>query len=370
MIVFKNYFKILKSHIKSLSIYSIIFLVLIFIFAKSGDPIDKYTSLKLPIYINDKSDTDVSKALIDFIDKSHVLVDVEEDKIDDKLFYEDIVCAISIPEDFEKTRTVDFKEVYDDSYTIFAKNEINSFLNQIETFEKSGFSTSQAIAKSKKNFSKNIKVSVKSPVKNQKENVPYFFKMLGYVIMSQIIMIVGTISLTYNKQAISKRNFISPIKKSSQNLQLILGHIVSGLIVWLIYMIFYCLFFKDIHFSKQTIQMMVNALLFTATIGSFAVMISKLAKKQNTVTGIMNVFSLGSSFLTGIFVPQELLGKFAIKLGKVFPSFYYVKNINYIMTQDNFSLINTNTIILIGFSIAFIIITITYKTKSIDTDSQ
>ena len=51
-------------------------------------------------------------------------------------------------------------------------------------------------------------------------------------------------------------------------------------------------------------------------------------------------------------------------------SFYYVKNINYIMTQDNFSLINTNTIILIGFSIAFIIITITYKTKSIDTDSQ
>ena len=174
-------------------------------------------------------------------------------------------------------------------------------------------------------------------------------------------MIVGIISLTYNKESTNKRNLISPLKKSKQNLQIILGHIVCGLGVWLVYMIFYCIFFKDFTLSKPTMQMMANALLFTATIVCFAVMISKLAKNQNTITGIMNVFSLGSSFLTGIFVPQELLGDFASKLGKIFPSFYYVANIKNINTDLNYSFFNTNTFILLGFSIVFIIITIFTK---------
>ena len=361
MIVFENYFKILKSHIKSLLLYSLIFLVLMFIFTKSGDPVDKYSNLKLPIYVNDQSNTDRSKALIDFINKNHNLVEIDDDKVDDKLFYEEIVCSITIPKDFDDKGMVDFKEVYDDSYTLYAKNEINSFLNQIDTFEKAGFSTKEAIKNAKENFDKDIDVEVKSLVKNQKENAPYFFRMLGYVIMSQIIMIVGIISLTYNKESTNKRNLISPLKKSKQNLQLILGHIVCGLVVWLVYIIFYCVFFKDFTFSRPTKQMMANALLFTATIVCFAVMISKLAKNQNTITGIMNVFSLGSSFLTGIFVPQELLGDLASKLGKIFPSYYYVENIKNINTDLNYSFFNTNTLILLGFSIVFIIITIFTK---------
>lgn len=145
MIVFKNYFKILKSHKKSILLYTIIFLVLMFIFAESGDPVNKYTSTKLPIYVKDESNSEVSKAVLDFIDKNHILVDVDEDLLDDKLFYEEIVCAIRIPEDFEEKRTLKFKEVYNDSFTLFAKNDLNSFLNQIETFEKAGFTTSEAI---------------------------------------------------------------------------------------------------------------------------------------------------------------------------------------------------------------------------------
>ena len=109
--------------------------------------------------------------------------------------------------------------------------------------------------------------------------------------------------------------------------------------------------------------MMANALLFTATIVCFAVLVSKLAKKENTITGVMNVFSLGSSFLTGIFVPQELLGDFAIKIGKIFPAFYYVSNIKDIMSKADYSFINKNSLILIGFCLGFIILTILAKPK-------
>ena len=363
MIVFKNYFKILKSHKKSILLYTIIFLVLMFIFAESGDPVNKYTSTKLPIYVKDESNSEVSKAVVDFIDKNHILVDIDEDLLDDKLFYEEIVCAVSIPEDFEEKRTLKFKEVYNDSFTLFAKNDLNSFLNQIETFEKAGFTTSEAIKNTKENFDKDIDVRVNSISKNYKKDSPYYFQMMAYVIMSQIILIVGTINLSYNKENTKKRNLISPMKKSRQDLELILGHIVSGFAIWLVYVLLYCVYFKDFTFSRQIVQMMANALLFTGTIVCFAVFISKLVKNENAITGIMNVFSLGSSFLTGIFVPQELLGNLAIKIGKIFPAFYYVSNIKSIQSQSNYSFINTNTMVLIGFSIAFIVLTVLTKTN-------
>lgn len=363
MIVFKNYFKILKSHKKSLMLYTIIFLVLMFIFAESGDPVDKFTTTKLPIYVKDESNTEISKAVVNFVDKNHILVDVDEDMLDDKLFYEEIVCAIDIPKDFEKNRMLKFKEVYNDSFTLFAKNDLNSYLNQIEAFENAGFSTNDAIKNTEANFAKEIDVKVNSISKNYKKDSPYYFQMMAYVIMSQIILVVGTINLTYNKEMTKKRNLISPMKKSSQDLQLILGHIVSGLGIWLIYVVLYCIYFKDFSFSRQVRQMMANALLFTATIVCFAVLVSKLAKKENTITGVMNVFSLGSSFLTGIFVPQELLGDFATKIGKIFPAFYYVSNIRDIMSKADYSFINKNSLILIGFSLGFIILTIIAKPK-------
>ena len=361
MIVFKNYFKILKSHKKSLIIYTIIFFVFMFIFAESGDPINKYTSTKLPIYVKDESNTEISKAVVNFIDENHTLVDVDEDILDDKLFYEEIVCAINIPKDFEKNHKLKFKEVYNDSYTLFAKNDLDSFLNQIETFEKAGFSTSEAIKNTEDNFKKNIDVKVNTISKSYKKDSPYYFQIMAYIIMSQIILIVGTINLTYNKDVTKKRNLISPMKKSTQDFQLILGHIVSGFAIWLIYVLLYCFYFKDFSFSRQIVQMMANALLFTATIVCFAVLVSKLANNENTITGIMNVFSLGSSFLTGVFVPQELLGDFAIKLGKIFPAFYYISNIKDIMSKGDYSFFNMNSLVLFGFSIVFIILTIIIK---------
>ena len=68
---------------------------------------------------------------------------------------------------------------------------------------------------------------------------------------------------------------------------------------------------------------------------------------------VMNIFALGSSFLTGVFVPQEILSKNALLLARVFPSFYYVANNN--MIANDFSKeIFLNNIYILGMIFALI----------------
>lgn len=70
----------------------------------------------------------------------------------------------------------------------------------------------------------------------------------------------------------------------------------------------------------------------------------------------MNIFSLGSSFLAGVFVPQSLLSHKALTIGKIFPSFYYVANNELIFYNFDKDVYIKNILILIGFGIILAIL--------------
>ncbi|MFR7761412.1 MAG: ABC transporter permease, partial [Peptoniphilus grossensis] len=109
--------------------------------------------------------------------------------------------------------------------------------------------------------------------------------------------------------------------------------------------------------------MMVNSLFFTISVVTMAVFISSLISNENTISGIMQVVSLGSSFLCGAFVPQVLLSKTALTLGKIFPSYYYIKNNEMLLENPSFATILPNIGIMLAFSLFFIIISGLMKTK-------
>lgn len=362
MIVYKNYFKIIKANIRTLLMYLAIFLALVFMSAQFGRPVGEYNKTKVPIYVKDESNSEISKAVLEFIDENQELVDVKADLVKDNLFYEKIVAAITIPKDFEKTRVLEFEQNPKSSFSLYGKQEINQFLNQIGSYENAGFSTTEAITKTNEDFKKGINVEIKRNNGDEKRNLnPYYFSFLGYVLMSQLILVVGTINLVYNDLDTLKRNIISPYKKKRIDLELILGHITAGLLIWAVYMITYMIIFKDFTLDKGLILMMLNALIFAVSIICFAVFVSKIAKDGNTISGIMNVFSLGASFLSGIFVPQEILGDTALAIGRFFPSFYYVRNIAAIRIGENPANIRNNFLIMLGFSLIFIILTTLIK---------
>ena len=363
MRVFKNYFKIVKAHKVSIILYTLIFAVIIS-FSTRPENTESYTNVKPNIYLKDQAHTDLSKGLSKYLQERSVIKEMDESLVDDKLFYQMISAAITIPKDFEKTRKVDFKSALDDMYGMTTKELINQYLSQVASYEKSGFDTKDAIKFTNEDLGKKVDVSIKSAEKTGKNyGSKFYFNFINYLILSQVLLVVSTIVNVYKKKSISIRNAASPISKARMNLELVLGHIVTGFAVWALYMVLFVIIYKYDFSLTHTNLMMVNSFFFTISVVTMAVLISSFIKNQNTVQAIMQVVSLGSSFLCGAFVPQELLSKTALNIGKIFPSYYYIKNNELLIENPNFTTILPNILIMIGFAIVFVLVSIFTKTK-------
>lgn len=367
MTIFRNYFKILKAHKLVLLIYSGIFIVLAILSSRMNSTDNKYTKAKARMYLIDRSKTTISEGLSNHLEKNNEVLDMDEDIVDDKLFYKLISLAVELPEDFETNRQVNIKQAPNDIYSEYVKQDIEKYLRFVESYEKAGYSTEQAIKKTDKDLDESVKVSLKKASDNVGNmGIVSYFNFLSYVLMSQIILAVANISLAYNKETIYKRNLSSPVNIRRQNLELILGHAVTGIIIWLSYIILFAFLWKDQLFSRQILLMILNSLIFTGTTVCLAAFVSNMVNDENSLNGIVNVVTLGSCFLSGVFVPQSLLGDTASMIGKIFPVYYYVSNNNQLNVDPSFSAIRTNLIIMLAYALAFIVLSMMKKNKTFE----
>ncbi|WP_236785245.1 ABC transporter permease [Anaerococcus ihuae] len=357
MTVFKNYFKIIRGHTKAIALYTIIFMSLLIFSNSTNSNTNVYKKEKAKIYIEDLSQSDLSKSFITYMGKENKIVDLKGKNIDDNLFYEIVTAYIKIPKNFDKKRKVEIKKSQNSKYYQYVKESINLYLDQISVYEKSGFDTKDAIKNTKKDFQKKAKISLrknKGPV--LEERILFFFNFLSYVFLSQIILVVSLVSLTYKNKNIKQRNLISPMSKTKINFQIFLANISFAFFSWLLYMLVFFILNRKIDLSNRIIYLMINSLVFSLSTVSLALFISKLINNSNIMMAVMNIFSLGSSFLTGVFVPQDILSKNALLLGRIFPSFYYVLNNNMIANNFTKEIFFKNIFVLLGFAVIFLLI--------------
>ena len=100
MQVFKVFFKVLwKGHKVPIIIYTIIFLVLAFMFAYMGSDGEKmFEQTELNICFFDEDNSEESRSLIDFIGENNNVVSLENDNdvIIDALYYKRVDCVLII----------------------------------------------------------------------------------------------------------------------------------------------------------------------------------------------------------------------------------------------------------------------------------
>ncbi len=354
MTVFKNYFKIVKGHMKVILIYSLFFLLLV-AFSNNLDKDTQYKSVDVDIYVKDKANTKLSKALYEYLDENANIVEMRDDLVDDNLFYEVIKAVVIIPSDFDNSRQVSYKTAPKSMYGMEIEYKLNQFISKVNTYENAGFTESRAIEAANKDLSKKLEVSLNNKAALETDDDSnFYFNFLNYMIMAQVILIISTIVAVYQKESLAQRNAVSPVPASKQSLQLTLGHIAVGLCIWLSYMLVFAILWRGSIGKKHVNLLMLNSFFFTISVVTMAVFISHLVKNNNAREGIMNVISLGSSFLAGAFVPQEMLGKTALTLARVLPSYYYISNNNLITQAPSLSAILPNIYIMCGFSLAFI----------------
>lgn len=366
MKVYKNYFKILWTHKVPIILYTVIFLVLLMFFTQSEEA-QGYESVAVNIYVDDQAQTDLSKSLVTYLAKANKIKDIDKDLVEDKLFYQNINVALEIPKDFADRKKVLYKAAPGDIAGMKVKEEVNKYLSQVESYLLAGFSMEDSIANTNEDLEEKFVVAIRSAagVRNEDHSASYF-NFLNYLFLSQVMLMVAIIVKVYKKKTIAMRNLASPLPKSKMNFELMLGHLTTGLGLWILYMVLFVILYKY-DFTRTDIKlMMVNSFVFAMAVVAMAVMVTSLIKNDNAAQGVINVLALGSSFLCGAFVPQEYLGATALKIGKIFPSYYYIKNNNLLEENPSFETIKTNFLILLAYTLVFVGIFIVSKPKTND----
>ena len=143
--------------------------------------------------------------------------------------------------------------------------------------------------------------------------------------------------ISFNNTDIKKRVNCSPLSNTAINIQFSLANLTYAFVVWGL-MVAFCLLVDSNNINSSTFYYVLNSFIFTICGTGLAFLIGSLVKGTQAVTALTNVVVLGSCFISGVFVPTELLGSVTLRIGSFTPSYWYVNANNQIarLTQFNF----------------------------------
>ncbi len=378
MIIFKTYFRIIKKQSLQLSIYVIVFLALAILFTYMGNDnnVDTFTQSKAKVaFINEGQDTVLTEGLKDYLaDHSNfVELDNNTEDLQDALFFREVEYIAKIPagftEDFMSGKTVVLdKTVVSGSVSgIYTDILINKYLNSADLYVKNlkNISQEELVKNIKKDLDIETDVKMKTSEGKVEEtsSLEYFYNYSPYIMLNIIILGVSSIMMVFNDLKLRRRNLCSPVSNTSLNIQILLGNIIYSLACWAILIILSFILYRDDVFKLNTLYFCINSLIITITILSISFLVGILIKSRNAQSGISNILSLGMCFLTGVFVPQEMLGENVLAMARFLPTYWYIKANKAIgdltvFNLDNLSPIVSYMLIELGFAVAIISITL------------
>ena len=371
MTVFKTFLKILNKNKIMIIIYTSL-LVLFSVTNMSSNESSMSFSAEKPrvLIVNNDTDNKITNNLIKYIkaNTKEIKVDNREDARDDALFYEDVNYIIYIPKNYgedyfnHKNPVIDIKKK--DSYNSeLAEMILERYLKVSNIYLSSINDEDMLIDKINETLSKDTKANIKSKLDtNISSKATFYFNFASYAVIASLVYIICLILFSFNEQKIKKRTIISSMNYKKHNKYLLLSNMLLALFIWLFYVIISFIIVGNIMFKIQGLIYIINLLLFTVVSTTMAILLSNILKSKNAISGIINVIALGSSFLCGVFVPLNYLPKIVVSIAHLLPTYYYVNTNEIVSTLDIINIdtlkpIIINMIILVIFSILFIIIT-------------
>lgn len=382
MIVFRNYFKLVKSYLPFIILYTVIFVFFAVFTTVNDSSSADFTAAKPRIsFINNDTNTLLLQSFKEYLSENSTLVEIEnkEEKLKDALFSRNVYYIVIIPENFTEDYLAGKNPKINtmstpDGNSSYIEMLMNRYFTLADMYRLSGMVEEDIV----KNISIDIKqeanVIVESSVDSSKiSKVKFFFNFANYTFLAICIMIVGMILGSFNQKIIKRRNIISSKKYSNINLQLFLGNCIIMIFIWLFYVILSFIIYGEIMATLNGLLFIINSFIFGILALSIGFLIGNTIVNKEVSSAITNVVALGSSFLCGAFVPQEMLGDGVLNVARVLPSYWYIKNNELISVITEFNLDNIkpiigNMLIILGFAILFLSITLLVTKRKIQQD--
>lgn len=335
MTVFKGFLTIAKRNLGMMFLYILIFLAISLFFQNTLDDSksSSFQSESLPIAVIDLDGGELAEGFKDYLASIHHVKELPNDQnlLQERLFYRDIYYIVTIPEDFEQfclsgNKKLAVTKLPDSTTGYYVDQQINDFLNHIRTLTAGGYSVSESIKLVKQYVSTTPKITLidKTGHGGDIPDHAFMFQYMPFIILSILCYVLSYIMISFGNPDVKKRMLCSSIPARSISFQLILGHIVIGLGVWLI-----CIIFPIILYGKEVLNdphlpyYLLNSFLMMLVSLSIAFLISSFPIKEEIINGIVNTISLGMSFICGVFVSMDILGKGIKTVAHFLPVYWY-----------------------------------------------
>lgn len=342
MTVYKAYMKIVKRNVWLILLYLAIFfgVTMMFQTLTKGDEYTNYQAESVKIALVDEDGGTMAESLKSYLEQFHNVTVKKNDvpALQEDLFYRNVEYIVRIPADFFETCVMDGEALkvtkVPGSYTAFyVDQQINSFLNNARTYYAAGFSEEEMAEVLSKTASPEVELLNTSGNAGEIPSFSYYYQYAPYLFLSVLCYVMGNVLSAFRRGDLPKRMNASAVSAFRQNLEGLLAVLTIGAGLWgfvtAASIILYGKTFTENggfgYYLLNSVMMLLVALALSYLVGIFT-------KNINALSGIVNVISLGMSFLCGVFVPLELMNKNVIKAAQFLPVYWYEKA-NGLLTQ-------------------------------------
>ena len=354
MPVFQAYKRVIKKSIPQLMIYIGVFMGLAAALMGSGSGTSataQFADVRARMaYVDEAESSILTEGLKDYLSQYADMIDVEQDQasLQDALFFEDVDYILRIPsgftEGFLAGKPIEIEKTSRPGSvsSVYLDMNINKFLNTARFYlaNTPDISQQDLVDRVSKDLSVETAVEVKSfkASADTGEAIGAFFNYMSYVLLSLLILGVGTFMLVFNQQDIRRRTLCSPVPLRQQNMQILFGNLIYAVVCWIIMMALGFVMYGKTMLTKQVMLMALNAFVFSLVGLSISFMVGSVLKSRDTMSAVTNVLTLGMSFTTGVFVPQYLLGEQVLSFAQILPTYWFVKFNNEIINIRSITL--------------------------------
>lgn len=349
MTVFRGFLTITKRNLAIVILYFAIFLTISIIFQKNSNQTETsaFSQERLNIAVIDRDGGKLAESLTDYLGKFHNIKDVPDNQsiLQDRMFYREIYYIVTIPKNFEhrclyKNEKLSVTKVPGSTSGYYVDQQIQTFLMDINIMVKSGFSLSDAILKVQKNISQKADVVLLN-IDGTNGKIPdyaFMFQYMPYILLAILCYILSFIMISFMQPDVRKRMLCSAVSNRYQAFQLVLGFVVIGLGTWII-CISMPIFMYHKEFLKSTTfaYYLINSFCMMLVSLSLAFFISTLVHNEDLISAVVNVISLGMSFICGVFVTLDIMNKTIKTLAHFLPVYWYEINNNLLSRNESLS---------------------------------
>lgn len=367
MIVFKAFWKVVNKYKGTIIGYTVMLLVFGTLSMSSNDVTSNFKSSKPDVIIIDNDKSVLSNNLVKYFnDNANILdIDLEEEKIDDALFYRDANYVIYIDEGYEdevlngNNPLIKIKSSGDYSSSL-AEMLLERYLKTQRVLHDEFSDKNILVEKINNSLENSANVELATKINTSElTRLSRYYNFASYSIIAVVMFIICLVLSSFNEESVKKRTIVSSMNYKKYNKYIMLSSILYVLFVVILYTILGFIVFGNIMFSKRGLIYILNTFIFAIVALALSLLVSTLVNKKESVSGIVNVVSLSQAFLCGAFIPVMWMPDSVLKLAHVLPAYYYINSNELLASLEVLSFSNLKPIFVnLGIMILFIAILI------------